>query len=143
MDGVPVFLASTSRRDWRTGRLLFTPTWPQPWYQDSIAALRRLLGPLGDRSRERIFRMNLTLCVHRALTDEECARLPASFWEGDAEGIAGAPVAVLWENVPGALSTKPCAAPHKAPISGYARDPDGWIPVDCGICPSCLARAAA
>jgi hypothetical protein len=143
MDGLPVWLASTSRLDLRTGRIAFVPTWSPAWMRDSTSSLYRLLGPLGDRSRERIFRMNVTLCVHRALSREEIAGLPEWFWEGQAEGIAGAPVQVIWESIPGSASTKPCASPERHWLPGYEGDQHGWIPRDCGVCASCLARAAA
>ena len=104
-------------------------------------ACYRILGPLGDRSRERLFRMNVTLCLHRALRPDELERLPASFFSGAAQGLAGPPVAVLWETVPGAASTKPCANPGHEIIPGYADDPHGWVPRECGVCPSCQARA--
>jgi hypothetical protein len=105
--------------------------------------MRAALDGAGDRTRERIFRTNITVCLHRAMTEEECSAMPASVWEGEAEGIVGAPVEVLWENVPGGLSTKPCAHPIKQRIPGMDHDAYGWIPIDCGHCPSCRAREAA
>jgi hypothetical protein len=142
MDGVPVYLASLSHYSPLTDAIVFVPSWPQAWRRDGAALLRALIGEMGDPRRERLFRMNVTLCLHRALREDEIARLPPAFWEGDPQAIAGAPVEVLWESIPGGLSTKPCARPFRMALPGYAGHPHGWIPLDCGQCPSCLARLA-
>src|SRR5262245_37898311 len=143
MDGDPVYLASLSRWSVLTNNTVLVPNWPKPWLKEGIDILRSTIGPLGDKKRERVFRMNLTLCLHRALRPEEVARLPASFWALPQGGLAGGPVEILWENVKGALSTQPCQRPHKRIIPQHAHDLNGWIPIDCGRCPSCLARNAA
>jgi hypothetical protein len=44
---------------------------------------------------------------------------------------------VLWENVPGGDSTKPCHHPYRRQL---CRSPLLWLPVDCGNCPPCRAR---
>lgn len=93
---------------------------------------------LGDSSRERAFRMNVTLCRHRACTDAEIAE-----FGGDTTAIdlAGAPIEHLWAKgfTPGP-SSMPCAKPGHRPLS--SGDPELWIPIDCGKCESCLARAS-
>jgi hypothetical protein len=84
--------------------------------------------------------MNITFCVHRAVSEEEKARLPAC-WAGAAGGLAGGPVEVLWsrgiEHRPAAM---PCECPDHLVIDPLR--PDLWLPLDCGRCPPCLARAA-
>lgn len=94
---------------------------------------------IGDDSRRRLFRMNLTTCLHKGLTEQEEAGLPAWFNTAEPIDIAGGPVEVLWENVKGKLSTRPCKAPTKQLIS--PERPDLWFPVDCGLCEPCKARA--
>lgn len=143
MDGQPVWLASLSRQSVITGDKVLIPRWPKEWLRDGIRTLREVLGEAGDPSRERHFRMNLTLCIHRALKEDEIARFPCGWDEGPHEGIAGAPVEVLWENTPGSLSTKPCANPTRMPLPRTNDPVFGWIPFDCGTCQSCLARIAA
>lgn len=140
MDGVPVYLASLSRKEPLIGRVLTTGRWSHGQLRDGIRLLRGIVAGRGDVTRERIFRMNATLCLHRALNAAEIAALPAYFHEGEACDIAGGPVAVLWENVPGRPSTKPCHKPGKRLVD--IRNPDLWLPEDCGRCPPCLARAA-
>lgn len=102
--------------------------------------LLRLLGPAGDDSRERLFRMNVTLCLHRALTDEEVDQLPRSFHEAEPIDLAGGPVEILRETEEGLETTKPCHTPSKIALD--PRDVLLWFPGDCGTCPPCLARAA-
>jgi hypothetical protein len=139
MNGQPVWLASISLRD-AAGRIRAVPRWTLDERLLAEARLRELLEPVGDRARERLFRMNVTLCLHRAATDEEVARQPAWFHTHPAVALAGGPVEVLWENVSGSASTKPCDRPTKIPLD--VRDPLLWFPKDCGACPPCRARAA-
>lgn len=140
MGGVPVLLASLSRRSTATGRTIATGLWSEAVRAESAAMLRRLFGPAGNPARERLFRMNVTLCLHRALTDDEVDALPAYFHADPPTDLAGGPVEVLWESEPGAASTRPCANPER--ISLDPRSPLLWIPYDCGSCAACLARAA-
>lgn len=140
MSGTPVWLASLSRRSSVTGEPIPTGRWSPRDRADAEATLRRVLGGVGDARRERLFRMNVTLCLHRAVNDEEWVALPSAFHETRAVGFAaGAPIEVLWESEPGSPSTRPCAAPQQHRL-GF-RDPDLWLPVDCGRCGPCLARA--
>jgi hypothetical protein len=139
MFGSPVWLASISRKSPITGGRLSTQVWSPQTMQESIDLLRRVLGPAGNPDRERIFRMQVTLCLHRALTKEEVAALPPAFHEAEATDLAGGPVEIIWENEEGAPSTRPCANPRRYPL-----DPKNkllWFPLDCGACPSCKARA--
>jgi len=96
-----------------------------------------LLGGVGDSEHEREFRMCITLCRHRALTDTEYEALPDWWHVADAVDIAGGPVEVRWSrNVPETPAIQPCVAPGKIKIG------DGlWLPEDCGECEPCRARA--
>jgi hypothetical protein len=139
MNGTPVWLCSMSRRSTTTGDILATGLWSPETVRASTALLRRVLGPAGDASRERLFRMNVTLCLHRAISEAEDAALPASFHAAAPIDLAGGPVEVLWESEPGSASTRPCAAPGRHPLD--PRNPLLWVPLDCGRCEPCRARA--
>ncbi len=98
----------------------------------------RALDGVGDVTRQRLFRMPITLCLHRVLTDEEVAGLPGGECV-TAEHLAGGPLEVLWETVPGSLSTKPCERPGRKQLDPFR--PDLWLIQECGRCPPCEARA--
>lgn len=139
MQGQPVWLASVSRQR-PNGRMLYVPEWSPSQRRDAERQLRQVLEGVGNPSRERLFRMNVTLCLHRAATDAEVAAQPGSFLSEPGVGLAGGPVEVLSETEPGAPSTRPCEAPHrKAFVMGV---PHAWLPVDCGRCEPCRARLA-
>lgn len=138
MYGQPVWLASMSRRSPITRRLIPTGLWSGQLRTESAALLRRLLGDGGDARRERLFRMQATLCLQRAISGAEVAALPASFHEAPAIDLAGGPVEVLWESEVGAPSTQPCANPGHGVMD--PREPLLWVPIDCGSCASCVAR---
>src|SRR5262245_57176181 len=140
MDGTPVWLASLSRRSPITDRFRATTKWTAGERAAGEGILREWLAGLGDPARERLFRMQVTLCLHRAIGPREGEAMPAWFWAAPAVGLAGGPVEILWENTPGGPSTQPCAHPTRHPFPGERWDPDLWIPEDCGACPSCLAR---
>ena len=82
--------------------------------------------------------MNITLCLHRQASAEEVAALPEA-WHKAPSGMAGGPVEILWERgVKATASALPCHDPGRAaPIPGRS---DLWVPIDCGVCPPCLAR---
>jgi hypothetical protein len=141
MNGQPVWLASISRRSkLHPGKPLATGLWSPQLRDESAALLRRLLGPAGNPARERLFRMNVTLCLHRACTDDEVAALPAYFHDDPPTGLAGGPIEVLWESEPGAATTRPCENPTRTFMG--TTDPLLWVPLDCGACEPCRARAA-
>lgn len=138
MDGQPVWLASISRR--YQGKFVAVPRWTPNLLSEMTGQLMGVLNGVGDMSRQRMFRMNLTLCLHRAATDVEVGFMPDWFHKSKACGLAGGPVEVLWETVTGSQSTKPCKHPRKHQLD--ASDPLLWLPLDCGTCAPCLARAA-
>lgn len=141
MTGQPVWLGSISRRTPLGGGRLSTQVWSPQTMTESTELLRRLLGPVGNPARERIIRMQITLCIHRALTDEEVTQLPTYFHEEPPVDLAGGPVEVVWENEQGSLSTRPCEQPRHGYPPG-PRHPLIWVPLDCGRCDPCRARAA-
>lgn len=138
MDGQPVWLASVSVA--RDGRTVGAADLDDAARDLVKALLWEVMDGAGDESRQRLFRMNVTTCLHRAARADEVARVPAYFHTCEAVGLAGGPVAVLWETVPGKPSTKPCENPRRQ-IAIPSR-PDLWIPGDCGDCEPCRARAA-
>ena len=139
MDGRPVWLASISRRD-ANNEIIGTEQWSRRERLRLTAYLRNdvLLG-VGDWSVERVFRMNVTLCIHRLCTQAEAARAMESWHGTEHRDLAGQPIEILEEiGCAGAPSTKPCVNPHRMVIS--ASRPDLWVPQDCGLCKSCAAR---
>lgn len=139
MNGQPVWLASLSR--WtEAGLVVPVPRWSKATRMDAIALLAQTLQGVGDPARQRIFRMNVTICQHRAATDAEVETQPPWFRLAAGFGMAGGPVEVLWENVRGSASTRPCVAPRARRLPG-ATDPLLWVPQDCGRCAPCRARA--
>lgn len=105
-----------------------------------IDLVERHLAGVGNVQRERLFRLQITLSLQRALTDDEIAVLPGWFHAAPALDILGGPVAILRETEAGAPSTWPCVRPRHLPFPGV-KDRDIWMPGDCGTCPSCQARA--
>jgi hypothetical protein len=138
MDGQPVWLASVSIIR-KVNGIIGTADWPPPLVDRMQRRLENVLGGVGDSSQQRSFRMNVTLCRHRALTAEEVAGLPAYFHADPPIDLAGGPVEILWENVPGRASTQPCLSPEHRTMDPYRLDL--WIPGDCGECAPCEARA--
>lgn len=106
-----------------------------------IDLVERHLAGVGNVQRERLFRLQITLSLQRALTDQEIAVLPEWFHEAPALDIFGGPVAILRETEAGVPSTWPCERPQHLPFPGV-KDRDIWMPGDCGTCPSCQARSA-
>lgn len=140
MGGRPVWLASVSMTDTRSGSLVPNARWTWDDWDFARVVVAAALDGAGDLACQRDFRMNVTLCRHRALTAAEVAALPGWWHAAPASHLAGGPIEVLHETIPGAASCRPCAAPRKWWID--RADPDLWVPLDCGACPSCLARSA-
>lgn len=137
-----MWLASVSCRE-VDGRIVPTEEWlARPALKNrGLRILKAILGPVGDKSRERVFRMNLTLCVHRVAGLYEISHLPSWWHTTPACGIAGPPVEVLHETEPSRSgSCYPCVNPRKI-LPDPSWDPRLWIPEGCGECFSCLARA--
>lgn len=140
MDGQPVWLCSVSHMDRRTGQIKATGKWDK----EEVAMAERLahsaLKGVGDPARERAFRMNITFCIHRAVSDAEKAAMPRQ-WDAAPGWLAGGPIEILWsrgiQHRPAAM---PCVSPTKVIIEPSR--PDLWFPEDCGECEPCLARAA-
>lgn len=140
MAGWPVWLASVSKRDMQRGGIVPTPRWGNAGLAKAEKILRGVLDGVGDETRERYFRLNVTACFQRALSQAEYDVLPQSWLDAPGVDTAGIPVEVLWEKgIPDIPSTKPCADPGKEFLDRL--DLNLWIPVPCGKCPSCLARA--
>ena len=138
MNGRPVWLASISRVR-PNNRTLYVPEWSPAQRRDAERRLRALLEGAGDPTAERLFRMNLTLCLHRAARPDEIEAAPPWFVTAPGIGLAGGPVEILTETIAGAPSTKPCEAPGRRVLE--AGHPHAWIPIDCGACAPCVARA--
>jgi hypothetical protein len=143
MDGQPVWLASMSYRN-KSGQFINTAKWKDSMRilnkrQKPSAVLQDIIGPLGDESKERCFRMNMTMCLHRAATDEEVKSLPKT-WQQQLPGLAGGPIEILWSTVPISDSARPCHAP--TPLVAIKNRPDLFIPQDCHQCLPCKARLA-
>jgi hypothetical protein len=139
MQGWPVWLASISYRD-RSGHLIPASAWGGDRLADAQRWLMRLLTGLGDPTRERFFRMQITACLHRAISQREYDRLPEWWHTCELRDLAGGPVEVFWHRgIPDAPSTRPCANPGREVID--PRDDRLWLPIDCGSCESCQARA--
>ena len=143
MNGRPVWLASISRRR-PSGTTLYVPEWSPAQLREAEKLLLRTLLGVGDPNQERLFRMNITLCLHRAASAWDLSHVPAWFYAAPGTGLAGGPVAILRETVPGRASTKPCLAPIRDPLPGpigIPLSPHAWVPKDCGRCEPCRSRA--
>jgi hypothetical protein len=141
MNGRPVWLASVSHRD-SLGRIVPTGRWSERRREKADRVIERLLDGVGDPGREVAFRMNITVCRHRGLTNEEEVGLRRSFHEFKATDTAGASVELLWARGVTGAAIQPCANPRRKPI-GDSGDPDLWLPIPCEQCESCRARQEA
>lgn len=136
MDGQPVWLCSVSRG--RRGETLATKNWTKGEFTFAEGIAHDILDGVGNPECERAFRMNITFCIHRALSGPELFRLPHS-WRELPGGLAGGPVEVLWScGILHREAAMPCHRPGHL-VFDKTR-PDLWIPEDCGECPPCVAR---
>jgi hypothetical protein len=135
-----VWLASVSLRDKR-GDLLGTARWSERHWRYAEDVLKDYaLAGAGDESRERMFRMCITACLHRGIRDDEIEKIPQWWSDAEAIDIAGGPIEIIYaKGVPDIESAKPCHQPRKQLID--MRRLDLYLPIDCGDCPPCLARA--
>lgn len=135
MDGWPVWLASGSL--WLNQRNVLTGEMSGAQRSLVLGVLEEALCGLGDADRERGFRMNLTICIHRAISEEELESLPVEWCEHPAEHLAGGPIEIMYRRgVVDGLSVRPCKSPKRQPLGRT------WLPIDCGQCPQCQARNA-
>lgn len=105
--------------------------------REAYQRLKRTLEGVGDERFGRHFRMCVTQCLHRGLSDQEIALLPEDWKSLPAIDVAGAPVEIFWQKgVPeDCVSARPCFDPGKQFL-----DDDLYTPLDCGDCPPCEAR---
>lgn len=138
MGGLPVWLVSVSYRPF--GIIKGTEQWSEGDFKKAEALAHRVLEGIGDSEKERAFRMNITFCIHRAVSREEIDNLPGSYCDLPG-GLAGGPVEVLWSRgIKHTVSAMPCVNPHRK-IINWSRL-DLWVPEDCQMCEPCLARLA-
>lgn len=127
-----VWLASISH--WPHGRNLPFERWGRGVTLLARRGIVELLDGVGDPDMERGFAMVMTMCAHRAVTDDELAGLPP----GKSVHLAGAGVRELWRTplfpAPG-LSLQRCERAVFTTWHGIK------VPGDCGECPPCLVRA--
>jgi hypothetical protein len=138
MNGRPVWLASVALRDHR-GDIIPTPELGDDQRKRAEQLLRWALHGVGDESREVFFRMNLSMCLHRGLTDDEERRLPSSFHDFVATDSAGAAVEVLSARGVSGIAHLPCENPARKYLQNR---PHYWLPEPCGQCGPCRAREA-
>jgi hypothetical protein len=137
MDGEPVWLVSGSLRDYR-GEIVQTSRMKGAERVRVLDAMQEVLDGIGNADHERCFRMNATLCIHRALRDEEKATLSADWCARPAIHLAGGPVELLWSRgTQDKPSVRPCRKPFKRWLTATL-----WLPTDCGRCAPCMARHA-
>lgn len=139
MGGWPVWLASISK--WKKGpEVVPVEKWRAETLLVAEKRLEEVLWGIGDQSRERCFRMNVTLCRHRALSKNEGAHV-MGMWKAfglPPRHMAGGPIEVLWmKGIKDTPSTRPCANPTRKPLDVKG---NVWMPIDCEECESCLAR---
>ncbi len=136
MDGQPVWLCSVSRS--RYHQTLATKKWTKGEFATAEQIAHDALEGVGHVYCERAFRMNITFCIHRALSATEMDRLPST-WQCLPGGLAGGPVEVLWSR---GIAHREAAMPCHRPGHLIIREkrPDLWVPEDCGKCPPCVER---
>jgi hypothetical protein len=136
-----VWLASVSLRHPKTGQIIGTSTWGErEWAHAENVLKTYALNDAGDESRERMFRMCITACLHRGIRDDELRQIPQWWFDAEAIDIAGGPIEIIYaKGVPDIESAKPCHEPRKRLIDMSRLDL--YVPVDCGSCPPCQARA--
>jgi len=132
-----VWLASISKKNPITKTTIMAKDWSNTLRARADQILGRVLDGVGDPERERSFSMCLTHCRHRAVSDNELARLPDAFRCGVARSLAGGPLVVHWtKGITPTLSAEPCENLKlvRHPTFG------ALLPQDCGACPPCRAR---
>lgn len=132
-----MWLASISRRLGKSNDPHPAESYSARERQQAEILLHRVLDGVGDERWGRHFRMCLTQCLHRGLSDAELERLSTGACTV-GRGIAGAPLEVFWQRgVPDdCQSAKPCHAPGRDYLT-----PTIYLPRDCGTCVPCRARS--
>ena len=122
-----------------------TREWSSTERKAAWKVLRAALTGVGDGARwERMFRMDVTMCLHRGLSDEEMERLPTRGCP--TSHLAGGPVEVFYSRgIPdGLLSCDPCDNPQGQRLAGpNHKHPNPWdlyVYEDCRFCGPCLQR---
>lgn len=139
--GRPVWLASYSLKNGK-GKIVPTADFDHKQRVKALETLRKALRGVGDETGERFFRMCVTHCFHRVLSLAEEAGLSEAWKRAEPVDIAGGPVEVFWQHgVPESarLSTSPCENPGHLHLG----QTDLWLPIDCEMCPPCVARRDA
>lgn len=138
--GRPVWLLSLSLKE--RGALLPARDYTRQHRRRAEALACRVLDGAGDDEHERVFRMCLTFCLHRALSPEEIRQMPGAALCGGG-GLAGGPVEVIRsKGVPSThIAGDPCHRPGQDPLPGLEHL-RVYLPIDCGMCPPCKARRA-
>lgn len=137
-----MWLASVSLRDKR-GDIIGTAKWtPRQWRYAEDTLKNYALRGAGDENRERMFRMCITLCLHRGIRDDELDQIEDWWFDAAAVDLAGGPLEIIYaKGVPDIESAKPCHHPRKQLIDLSRLDL--YLPRDCGVCPPCIARTNA
>lgn len=142
MEGRPVWLASVSKRSTSSGKILPAAVWSSRLMREGRRELLRVLEGVGDVGRERGFRMCVTLCIHRALRDDEVAALGDAWCAIPPRDMAGGPIEILWERGCVATpSTRPCEHPERQILGEGSRGHELYVPIECGYCPPCIDRS--
>jgi hypothetical protein len=125
----------------KDGSIIPTAVWatePNGRRRAGERVLDDALRDVGDASRERQFRMPITLCRHRALRAEEVTNLPTWWHKAPALDVAGPPLEIQWsKGIKESLSLQPCRSPREEPVGG---DPLIYYIIPCEACDSCDAR---
>ena len=128
-----MWMASASY--WQRGVQVYAYRWSGTRIRQGEALLKRVLAGVGEPEHERLV-LNATALFHsRRLTEAEIDA--ANLRNVCAVDPAGTPLRVIWERGESfALTTQPCER-------GGIYLADGWLPqaLECGVCPSCVARS--
>lgn len=142
MEGRPVWLASASYRTPKKKLPVPTELWTPRLRRVGESVLAKALKGVGDAGKQRCFRTFVTMCFHRAMTDEEIEKLPEWWKASKPRDLAGGPVEILWERgIRPCLSTQPCRNPSTT--TWGPADLGILFPKDCGRCETCAAREIA
>ncbi len=131
----PVWACSYSCR--RGLQVLATEDYTTQERDEAERQMDKAMRRVGDKTRQRCFRTGMVFFIERALNDLEIARLPKD-WPHVLTVAPSIPLEVLWSTVEECPSHQPCASPG---WTEHPEEPKLMIPVGCGVCSSCAARA--